>query len=1082
MKPLKLTMQAFASYGQNTVIDFRETNQNLFLITGDTGAGKTTIFDAIVFALYGEASSGNNKKKGQELQSQYGDYILEPYVELTFSEGYGDNRGEYTVRRVPRHKRYKKKGSGYKDERETVSLTMPDGSDHTGKNDEINRKLEEIVGLTKNQFMQVGMIAQGEFMELLRASTGDKIPIFRKLFHTDLYYELENELLTRCRDKQSDIARIKIACQTEIGHIEVPEDYDQATEILTIKDKILGSERLYSADMESLTDKLESMCGWIIGRDLENQDHLKKARLERDKHRDACQAGEKLAQSYGQLDQAEEELLLCRQEEAEIRSLENLVSEINISYDIRAVYDSYKDAEGRVEETRSRLKKHEELLPSLKAAYVKAEEEERRAENEKEVEIASYSKIQEKVNKAVSLFKEIGKTEKEIITLRESRTEAENMEKTAKQTLKDMENQENIWRKQYQDLSGIPLKEERHRIAYSEIEGIKTDYDEVKNDLEEWVGQKKYSERAKSDYIKARDAYNQANDHFVEQQNAFYDAQAGIIAREKLIPGQPCPVCGSTHHPNPHILSSEHQNLTRDHLDKLNRDLLTLQKKMTEKSEDSVEQSQTLRGMENGYSDHKKRLIERMLKNGYVLSGIMVSQQSDKTGLSKEEEGKDLYEIENLIKEKKGLLDQEGLCIKSDKELYLSLEEKLDGVEEKKRKLQEKIEDSSRSLASVAASLAAWEEKRNTLLDSREFTSPEDAKNSLKQAHKKKQAIETAYQKAHEDAQKSKKSKEAAETLISQCRDVLPGYCKSRDERNESYLNVMRERGFDQERWMNVVSFYKKEDIGPLRQKIEAHIEKKTTAKTRKETALALIGGQPRPDLARLQENMTRAEAALSERQKVCDLVRRYRETDEKVLQNLSPRMEERGKIMEEYNRLDSLYQRLAGKVSGSRMDIETFVQRYYLERILHSANLRFQEMSGGQYILRMYELEKAGEGKNHGLDLMVYSTVTGTMREVRTLSGGESFMAALSLALGMADQIQEKSAAINLDMMFIDEGFGSLDDNSRGQAVKMLHNMADSSKLIGIISHVTELKQEIEDQLVITKDKDGSHHRWVIS
>ena len=163
-------------------------------------------------------------------------------------------------------------------------------------------------------------------------------------------------------------------------------------------------------------------------------------------------------------------------------------------------------------------------------------------------------------------------------------------------------------------------------------------------------------------------------------------------------------------------------------------------------------------------------------------------------------------------------------------------------------------------------------------------------------------------------------------------------------------------------------------------------------------------------------------------------------------------------------------------------MDIETFVQRYYLERILYAANLRFGDMSAGQFELRMVEDDQAGEGKNRGLDLMVYSTVTGKVREVRTLSGGESFMAALSLALGMADQIQENSAAINLDVMFIDEGFGSLDDHSRDQAIRVLQRMASGSKLIGIISHVTELKQEIEDQLIVTKDEEGSHVRWQIS
>ena len=163
-------------------------------------------------------------------------------------------------------------------------------------------------------------------------------------------------------------------------------------------------------------------------------------------------------------------------------------------------------------------------------------------------------------------------------------------------------------------------------------------------------------------------------------------------------------------------------------------------------------------------------------------------------------------------------------------------------------------------------------------------------------------------------------------------------------------------------------------------------------------------------------------------------------------------------------------------------MDIETYVQRYYLEGILRSANRRFLEMSAGQFELRMIDLEKAGTGKNRGLDLTVYSSVTGKEREIRTLSGGESFMAALSLALGMADRIRASASSINTDIMFIDEGFGSLDDHARDQAVRVLQDMTGDTRMIGIVSHVTELQQEIEDQLLVRRDEEGSHVMWRIS
>ena len=225
MRPLKLIMQAFGSYGKQTAIDFEQANQNLFLITGDTGAGKTTIFDAMVFALYGEASSGTNKKSGAELQSQFVEPGVQPFVELVFSEGNGESREIYTVRRVPRHVRPLKRGNGMKEESGSVTLLMPDGSEYPQK--ETDKKLEEIIGLTKNQFMQVAMIAQGEFMELLRARSDDKKVIFRKLFHTELYEKIVAELGNRRKEKQQEIGKIRTVCQTEVSHVVVPEEYQR---------------------------------------------------------------------------------------------------------------------------------------------------------------------------------------------------------------------------------------------------------------------------------------------------------------------------------------------------------------------------------------------------------------------------------------------------------------------------------------------------------------------------------------------------------------------------------------------------------------------------------------------------------------------------------------------------------------------------------------------------------------------------------------------------------------------------------------------------------------------------------------
>ncbi|MDE6665892.1 MAG: SMC family ATPase [Ruminococcus sp.] len=246
--------------------------------------------------------------------------------------------------------------------------------------------------------------------------------------------------------------------------------------------------------------------------------------------------------------------------------------------------------------------------------------------------------------------------------------------------------------------------------------------------------------------------------------------------------------------------------------------------------------------------------------------------------------------------------------------------------------------------------------------------------------------------------------------------------------------------------------------------------------------AIKAIGNQKVPDIELLEKKNSDAENALSESQKVLEKYSEVCKAGFSAYDALSENIVQYNKLMKEYSVLDNLWNRLSGKVSGSRMDIETFVQRYYLQRILDGTNVHFQRMSAGEFELRLTEVEKAGQGKNRGLDLTVYSTVTEQEREVKTLSGGESFMAGLSLALGMAEQIQQNSSSVNLDMMFIDEGFGSLDEHSRNQAVRVLKSMADSNRLIGIISHVTEMKQEIDSQLVVKRDDSGSHAEWQIS
>ena len=352
----------------------------------------------------------------------------------------------------------------------------------------------------------------------------------------------------------------------------------------------------------------------------------------------------------------------------------------------------------------------------------------------------------------------------------------------------------------------------------------------------------------------------------------------------------------------------------------------------------------------------------------------------------------------------------------------------------------------------------------------------------MRLAEAERDSRKSASEAAEKAAEVWKMSRQQTETLIARYIEELPSMEQKISEKRSEYRLEMENKKLTESGWKMLAQTYKEESVESLRKEINDYQSRKEAAIKLRDSMKKAVGKRKKPVLEELKRQAEKAENRLKISEKNRNARQSLKKDNQDVYDALVPRMEERQQALMQHGKLDALYRMTSGNVSGSRMDLETYVQRYYLERILHAANRRFREMSAGQFELRMYDLKKAGEGKNRGLDLMVYSTVTGKEREVRTLSGGESFMAALSLALGTADQIQQNSSSIHLDMMFIDEGFGSLDEHSRNQAVKVLLKMAEGSRLIGIISHVTELKQEIEDQLLVRKDETGSHVRWQIS
>ncbi|MEA4939323.1 MAG: AAA family ATPase [Christensenella sp.] len=1065
MRPVKLTMQAFGSYGKKTIIDFTAPNQNLFLITGNTGAGKTTIFDAIVYAIYGEASSGYNKKSGVELQSQFVDYSTEPFVELVFSEVVGGATLLYTVRRVPRHIRPLKKGSGFTDEKESVSLTMPDGSPFIQNQKETDSKLEEIVGLTKNQFMQVAMIAQGEFMDLLRADSTKKKEIFRKLFNTGLFQVILDELDGRRRGKLAEIAQIRTACQTEVSHVVVPETYHSAEKVLEVKRRILTSDKLNITDMETLLAELEFMCQWL----LEERDSAKTAFNQsseiRDLTRDSYNSAKALLLSFVQFEKAEQELIECKLAEGDMREATHLITQINAAYEIKAAYQRFGDADQLVADAEKQLKEQEIALPALMAANSEAEAAETSAKVSLDAELELFAKISERVATALDVFKRMHAAEVDIEAAQENVRNADELTRISQKALIDFEIQEKEWRKKAEELADAGKHLALWEVKNTEATGIATDIATARKLQDDVQTQKRKADRAQQDYENVRQQYVVKNDELVAKQNAFLDAQAGFIAKEKLIDGEPCPVCGSKDHPRPCELLDEHKDLTRKMIEDLAIEVTALQKDQTSKSTESGSALDLL-------AEKQTNLIQTMVK---LRGRIVISIANASDGLT-------LSQLEELLIGWRSELQAEGITLSKNASILASIQESLTNADANKFKLKEVYDAASQQFSDAKTQLATREETLKGLNQQSEYLNVEEAEAALKKVTEAKNTTNAIYITAHEVAQTAKTAKENAEVLIDRFKKDIPAQLVVRDQRKAAYNMIVFEKGIVESEWMDIILKHKSSEVAGLQEKIDAYKNKKASAEGARSTAKQVISDQPKPLIESLELAMRDAEASLVLTQTTYDQLRECYKTNFDAYNALAPKMVERNQIIQEHTRIDSLYNRLAGKISGARMDIETFVQRYYLRRILYAANTRFLEMSAGQYELRLIGEDQAGDGKNKGLDLIVFSTVTGKEREVRTLSGGESFIAALALALGMADQIQESSSSINLDIMFIDEGFGSLDDHSRNQAVKVLQQMANGSKLIGIISHVAELKQEIEDQLIVSKNEEGSHIRWLIS
>ena len=928
MKPLKLTMSAFGSYAGKNVIDFTGQQQGIFLITGDTGAGKTTIFDAITYALYNQTSGG--ERNGNMMRSQYAQPETETYVELEFLY-----RGQtYRVRRNPDYKITKTLKNGKIREQKvphSVELTLPDGTVFPEKKNATDAKIIEILGLTADQFSQIVMIAQGDFLKLLYTKSDERKMIFSKLFRTDIYWKIQENLRRKSMEMDERIQENDRAFEQEKSRImPLPESeelpLDELVERLRerLKDA-LKEQNLRRANVEELNKKITKY------------EEINKLFVSLEKIRQTGRVLEaRQVESKERRQQIENAL---KADKVLVAEQQNLRQQQAVEQSVQAI--------AKMGET---LADDQEMFETLKTQLQEVEAEQKR---------------------------EAADIQKKMLALEQSFPSYE--------ALQNARSEEQQAKKVWEDLG--KTSEESFHKKEAGIAALK----------EQQKRQEQIVEQTKKNWEQTSLSASESAKHYEHMYEAFLKEQAGILA-ENLSAGCPCPVCGSTVHPDPAKLS--------DHA------VTELEAEQAKKTRTAAEEKRDMAyAAFEAEKTEKQKLAQAVEKEeaDFVLAQTIAKQQRKEA----EQNYVSLQKIAEQIREK---LVYPSLA--EAKKQYAAMQKALAAAEQEIERKRQKVSELAEAMNTLKGQKLAEEENQKTA---------------------KKLAVKTE----KEYAKLLEKSGFVSEETYHLA--ILPERSRFKLEREE-----------------------KEYESQCLRQQSEQKLLEKQ------------VSGKTYTDTTELNEQLKVEKQALKEAEKTYMELHTAYENDRSVLQNCAVYLEKRKKLESEDQVIKSLTKTANGRLSGSaKIDFETYIQRQYFKQIIHEANKRLLTMSNHQFILKLKEEANTGRKTNEGLDLSVYSLVTDSERDVKTLSGGESFLAALAMALGLSDIVERSAGAIHPDMMFIDEGFGSLDAQSRQQAIEVLAELAGDSRMVGIISHVTELKEQIDRKLVVSRTDKGSRAVW---
>lgn len=1068
MRPLELTLEGFGSYAEKTTIDFSREDLNLFLVSGDTGAGKSTIFEAIVFALYGSTNSdtvfsnvvdvtadGKQKKRPapSSLVSHYS--TAESRVTLKFAMGSGETQTVYTIIRQPA----RPPRAGSKNTRPaTVSLRLPDGST-VDQVRAVDSAIQEILKLDKSQFMQIGMLAQGKFMSLLTADNKEKSRILSKLFDTSLYSQIEEEVKKEASAAKNEIDRWwnnitgyakaivlpDAAAQTEEGAADHGAIRAIVAEIATVKEPNIVLAEQLSAGLDALVREEE-----VRDRDLRvKAAQAEKARKEAEEHvKDAKDRQNR----FDEAAMAQKELARLQAEKPEKGGLAVLARKLESAFRIASLAKDAAAAEKKSAEEASRLKSAEDSLPALREDETQKAEAVTSAASAYKTVFQQHTQLKKKYDEADAQFKEEARLKsalrKDEKSLRNARTEHAQAVQDSKTHAEETEAK----KKELEELADVDLLMERRK---REDEAISDAANQLKACSRALTASTKAAQAARA----AEERYNVEEQVLSANRARLLGDYAGVLASE-LEPGKPCPVCGSTEHPAPHKPAEDLGTLTMESVEE------------DEKRVDALRKEKEEAQRKAAVADEKYKASEEQLND--KLASVRAAASANAVQLDGDEDHGTL--VKKTGKAVCAALED----LEQDKLRAEELRRDLAGADKKTEQLQKRVADADKEVATLDTKISKTNEALQTLRSQFGFASREEAEEQFEQSAAKYAEANDASESARKALEEAQKSLNTTEATVGELEKRVPVLRLEADQAREAYNASLAKEQMGEEEWRILTEAHTPAQIAEYDKKYNDFMADLHTQEGVAKAAAAKIEGRELEEIPPLEALAAEAAEKASSTQHALGQLEvrlgQHRETSAALRKALEDHAEQAAA----HARLQRLADRLNGKESQRRLKLETFVQRAYFEAVLDAANARFRDMTGDQYELQLVDERRAGLGASDaGLELMIYSNATGQVREIRTLSGGESFLAALSLALGMADVIEQQSAAVSLDMMFVDEGFGSLDDNSRREAVRILQQLTEGDKLIGIISHVNELKHEIDDQLLVTKDGSGSHAVW---